>query len=111
MIKNYDPNTLHATHTIRVTLMWNDYTGQFCFEMGGNCKGANILSTAICFFEDCYMDSVVDNDCLLDYDSDEDIYTAVLKNDNGETVEVSGGDRKMSDLIVCVEIDEVMPDA
>ncbi len=36
---------------------------------------------------------------------------AFLFVESGEAIEVSGSERKMSDLIVCVEIDEVMPDA
>ena len=42
MISSYDPN-FHGVHTIRVTFMQWDYTGHVSFEIGGNCKGAELL--------------------------------------------------------------------
>lgn len=42
MISSYDPN-FHGVHTIRVTFMQWDYTGHVSFEIGGNCKGAELM--------------------------------------------------------------------
>ena len=42
MISSYDPN-FYGVHTIRVTFMQWDYTGHVSFEIGGNCKGAELL--------------------------------------------------------------------
>lgn len=42
MISSYDPN-FRGVHTIRVTFMQWDYTGHVSFEIGGNCKGAELL--------------------------------------------------------------------
>lgn len=112
MIDSYDTKVLReATHTIRITLMQDEYVGHIDFKIGGNCKGANVLSGAICFFEDGYMGSMVDNDCYLDYDYERDLFTAILHDGDGKTVEVSGNELEMENMVVSIEIEEVMPDA
>ena len=42
MISSYDPN-FQGVHTIRVTFMQWDYIGHVAFEIGGNCKGAELM--------------------------------------------------------------------
>ena len=44
MLKDYDPlNGSDGVHTIKVTLQCGDLRGSFTYEMGGNCKGREIL--------------------------------------------------------------------
>lgn len=42
MINYYDPN-FQGVHVIRVTFMQWDYIGHVAFEIGGNCKGAELM--------------------------------------------------------------------
>lgn len=79
MISSYDPN-FHGVHTIRVTFMQWDYTGHVSFEIGGNCKGAELLDFT---FLECDnqedIDRYSENDCQFSYDEENEVYTAVLK--------------------------------
>ena len=44
MLKDYDPlNGSDGVHTIKVTLQCGELRGSFTYEMGGNCKGREIL--------------------------------------------------------------------
>ena len=80
MISSYDPN-FHGVHTIRVTFMQWDYIGHVAFEIGGNCKGAELMDFT---FLECDnqedIDRYSENDCQFSYDEENEIYTAVLKN-------------------------------
>lgn len=79
MISSYDPN-FRGVHTIRVTFMQWDYTGHVSFEIGGNCKGAELLDFT---FLECDnqedIDRYSENDCQFSYDEENEVYTAVLK--------------------------------
>ena len=70
MISSYDPN-FHGVHTIRVTFMQWDYTGHVSFEIGGNCKGAELLDFT---FLECDnqedIDRYSENDCQFSYDEE-----------------------------------------
>jgi hypothetical protein len=70
MISSYDPN-FRGVHTIRVTFMQWDYTGHVSFEIGGNCKGAELLDFT---FLECDnqedIDRYSENDCQFSYDEE-----------------------------------------
>lgn len=43
-MKSYDGlNYSYGTHRVRVTLQDGEFKGSFSFEVGGNCKGYNVL--------------------------------------------------------------------
>lgn len=101
-MKNYDPNIRMGRHKIKITLQCWDYVGHVIHEIGGNCKGLNILMEADFTyrdFEDC------ENDCNLQFHDDGyEVFTVVLKNENGDTLEIQEDGRGMNDMIVAVEI-------
>ena len=44
MLKDYDPlNGADGVHTIKVTLQCGELRGSFTYEMGGHCKGKDVL--------------------------------------------------------------------
>ena len=109
MIKNYDPCMDYAVHTVRITLMWYDYTGHIAYNISGNCRGASLLETST-FFECWSQDEInkfAENDCELRYDEDYEMFTAVLLNDKGETLEIEADESEMQDMVVAVEFVKV----
>lgn len=81
-IKNYDPNITWARHTFALTFMQWDYSLTVTAEVGGNCRGAVLIDSAI----DRAFDDL--------YDEDEDDAVIVLRrpaeDGNGEdTLEVT----------------------
>lgn len=80
MITAYDPNTHSGTHIVRITFMRYEYIGHIAFEIGGNCKGSNIISSGIDLLEcfDPETDRLVENDCQFAYDEDEDMFSLTL---------------------------------
>lgn len=108
MIKFYDPADDIALHTIRVTLMYLNYVGHIAYKMGGNVRGADLL-TADCFECDTQedIDHYVENDCKLTHDEDSNIYKAVLTNPDGDTEEVEGDWDEMKNMVVAIEFSNV----
>ena len=105
MITEYDPN-IPGMHTVRFTLMQWDYIGHIAFKVGGNCKGAGVLFNE--FYEhhtQFNIDKYVENDCEFSYDEDQEVYTALLTNSEGETLLIDDWDENdLRDSIVCAEI-------
>lgn len=102
-MKNYDLNQKNGKHIIKITLQCDDYKGHIEKEIYGNCKGLSILSD-LSFecddFEECR------NDCNLTYDEDYDVYSCILKNEQGDCLEIEGEYQDMDDMVVCIEIVE-----
>ncbi len=98
-MKKYDPNIIKGIHTVKITLQQWDYVGHVIQKIGGNCKGRNVLG----FDFECE-DEFPDNDCQLEYHEEDDIFTCVLTNENGGTLECKGDAREMNDMIVGIEI-------
>ena len=112
---NYNPDYTN-THTVQITLNDNGYLGHIRIKIGGNTKGADILSTAIDWFDDCGIDEVdaVDNDCNLelDYDEDEDVanWSGTLTNANNDKLIFDATDDEIKDMVVSVEIIDYIPE-
>lgn len=98
-MKNYDPNIINGTHTIRVTLQMWDYKGHIIQKIKGNCKGREILD-----FDFEYEDEFPNNDCQMEYNEEYDGFKCVLTNECGETTKFEGDAEDMNSLIVAVEI-------
>lgn len=99
-MKNYDPNICRGIHMIEITIQAWGYVGHVTTKIGGNCKGRNIIECID--FEDDYSHS--QNDCNLKYDEDLDYYSALLKNENGDTLEVEESSEDFNNMIVKIEI-------
>lgn len=98
-MKNYDPNIYEGTHTVKITLQQWEYKGHIIKRIGGNCKGISLLDFD--FYCECDFD---DNDCQMKYHEDEDYFTCILRDENGNTLRYEGDAREMNNMIVCIEI-------
>ena len=99
-MKNYDPNITNGVHTVRITLQSWGYKGHIIQEVKGNCKGRDILN--LFDFEDA--DEFTKNDCQLQCHEDDEYYSCVLTDDEGNTLECEEDAEGMNDMIVAVEI-------
>ena len=89
-----------GVHTCRITLMEREFIGHITFELGGNCRGASIINSALEYLYDpCKLES----DCGFTYTED-GYYSFSLRN--GESIlPIDGIDfDELSDMIVAVEI-------
>lgn len=103
---NYDININHGIATIEVTIQCWNYKGHYRIKVQGNVKGSDILDNA---FDTGYTENtdVIWNDCNLDIGQNLDgdmIYTADLKDKNGNELAIDGYMDDLSDYIVGVKI-------
>lgn len=98
-MKNYDLNIYRGVHTVKITLQSWKYKGHIINRIKGNCKGRDILD----FDFECE-DDFPDNDCQMKYHEDNDYFTCVLKDENGNTLMCDGDAREMNSMIVGLEI-------
>lgn len=98
-MKNYDPNIRWGRHIIQVTLQQWEYIGHLTFEVGGNCTGRDVLD----FDFNCCVEET-ESDCKFQYHEDDDYLSAILKDENGNTLEVEGDADEFNQMIVKIEI-------
>lgn len=99
----------YNTHTVRITFNWCGAVGHISYVLKGNCKGADILESALDFISDCDMNDIenlVENDCHLAMTGNDDtIFCLHLHKDKNNDVMLSELDEKeVEELIVAVEI-------
>ena len=99
-MKNYNPNITWGVHTIEVTLQQWEYIGHLIFKNGGNCKGRDILDFDFMDYEGFPIES----DCDFQYHEEDDYFSAILKDKDGNTLEVEGETEEFNQMIVKVEI-------
>ena len=72
---NYDPNIRWANQTVLLRLQSWDYIGTAEVTIGGNCKGANILQSAMDqWLEETY-------EVVLSKETEEEIETLLVEDD------------------------------
>lgn len=98
-MKNYDPNIYKGIHTVKITLQQWEYKGHIIKRVGGNCKGRNILD----FDFECE-DELPDNDCQMEYYEEDDCFSCVLKDKDGNMLKCIGDADEMNDMIVGIKI-------
>lgn len=98
-MKNYDPNIWDGIHTVRVTIQLWEYIGHIFKRVGGNCRGRDILD-----FDFEYEDADLENDCQLSFDEKYELFSAVLKNENGDIMEIEEDAQFFNNMIVAIEI-------
>ena len=91
-----------SVHTVRVTLMQEDYIGHVAYEVYGNYVGADALDVDY-FVETA--EKFTENDC--EFEWIEDFFSATLRNESGDKLPVSGMDSDLRRLIVSMEITDV----
>lgn len=105
-MKAYNPTTgwfgKKSVHTVRVTLMQEDYIGHVAYELYGNYTGADTLDVDY-FLETA--EKFTENDCAFEWI--EDFFSATLRNADGGKMSVSGMDTDLRRLIVGMEIVDV----
>lgn len=104
-MKNYNPNIYRGIHTIEITIQQWDYVGHIIQKIYGNCRGKDVLE----FDFECE-DADLENDCQLKYDEEYDYFSAVLKNEKGDTLEIQESSADFNKMIVKIEILEYVKD-
>lgn len=101
-MKNYDPNIYCGSHRIRITLqMWN-YVGHVELDIGGNCRGRDILTEPdFSMLDDA---DIKNNDCYMKYVEDTECFCFTLKNENGDICEFNEDSESVNKMIVAIEI-------
>lgn len=103
---NYQESYL-GTHYVKYTLQYKDYTGSFVREIGGNCRGADVMDADIF---DSLVTNLYSNDCQLTYNGEFETYGFVLKNKNGEIYENEDYVDEMGKYLVAIEIIDFKPE-
>lgn len=98
-MKNYDPNIAWGVHMIEVTLQQWGYVGHLIFKNTGNCRGKDVLD-----FDFEYCVEQAESDCDFQYHEEDDYFSAILKDENGNTLKVEGEAEEFNQMIVKVEI-------
>lgn len=95
-----------GVHKIRLTIMEDIYVGRITYEVGGNTHGADIIESALDFFEDYDSDmKYVESDCNLHVcEWDEEFIGVTLHSENGDYMTAEYERDEISRLIVGVEI-------
>ena len=105
-MKAYNPTTgwfgKKSVHTVRVTLMQEDYIGHVAYEVYGSYTGADVL--AVDYFL-ATAEKFTENAC--EFEWIEDFFSAALQNASGGKMSVSGMDTDLRRLIVGMEITDV----
>ena len=117
MLERYEPKGT-TYHHVKVTFARADYFGHVVLTVGGNCKGASILSSVLDFWENCEVedvDNLAQNDCKLAlYKGNYDEYwfrISLRKPDTGNIMYLYELDYEdLTDMIVAVEIIKVEPE-
>lgn len=106
-MKTYDGlRSSFGTHTVKVSLQNEQYKGHFTYNLGGNCKGMDILES--CYDEE-QIEKAVKTDCTI---TAEDDYLIVTLTDpeTKDTCEYELEDREFCRMIVGVEIVDFIPE-
>ena len=108
-MKEYNAyETGSLVHTIRVTFMQEDYIGHVSYEVGGNCKGGNLLDPNDVLECDY---PFTENDCRFRcVDEEMPYFEAMLHNAAGDALIVEGDENDMLNMIVSIEIAAVRED-
>lgn len=114
MIQNYQPEE-YNDHYVRLTLNENGYVGHIADKIGGNCKGTQILISAMNIIENYDQDDIdclVENDCEFRYDDEIDRLGLTLYNpdDKNDVLEFEDAtEDEVKDMVVGVEIIDCKP--
>ena len=107
-MKSYKPEH-RGTHTIRYTLQSGEYKGTFCIEIGGNCKGGELLSGDV--FYSFHNIDIMRSDCELKYNEEYDYFSCVLHDENGnECIIDDFSEEDMTKYLVGIEIIDYQPE-
>lgn len=100
-MKSYNTDIECGIHTVEVTLQKLGYVGHFTYRLSGDCYGREVIEYIDFECVDC---SFTKNDCNLEYCEEGGIYSAFLKDSEGNKHYVEGDAEDFNNMIVKVEI-------
>ena len=100
-MKSYNTDIECGIQTVEVTLQKLGYVGHFTYELSGTCYGREVIEYFDFECNDC---AFVKSDCNLEYCEEEDIFSAFLKDSEGNKHYVEGSAEDFNNMIVKVEI-------
>ena len=106
-MKKYDisDNFRSRIHTIRVTFQWQEYKGHIAYEMGGNCRGLNVMDLDFDCMDEDDIARLVENDCSFRWNENYEVWQMELKDEEGNICECYDIEpRKINDYVVAIEI-------
>lgn len=106
-MKSYDitDNFRNRVHTVRVTFQFLQYKGHVSYEIGGNCRGLNVMDVDFECWDNCDIENLKENDCNLNFYEEYEMWEMTLKDEAGETCSLDEIDaNELSDYVVAVEI-------
>lgn len=109
-MKYYDMNIDWGMAKVKVTLQYENYTGNYNYEVGGNVKGFDLIESA-CDTELLESKDIKENNCNLEIRDEENWFSCVLKDNKGNTCDVIGELSELKNYIVATEIIEFNQDA
>jgi len=104
-MKNYDGlNDSNGVHTIKVSLQDGEFKGSFTHEIGGNCKGAELLDFDIQNMDDDEIKDLKKQGCVIKRPDDDNYLFVKLTSDAGDTCDFEVDDDEFQNMIVGIEI-------
>lgn len=106
-MKRYDisDNFRDRIHTIRVTFQWQQYKGHIAYEVGGNCRGLNVMDVDFDCMDASDIANLKENDCNFGWNEDYETWNLLLKDDEGEECAIQDiEENEISDYVVGLEI-------
>lgn len=108
-MKNYDMNIDWGMAKIKVTLQFENYTGYYIHENGGNVKGFELIEGA-CDTEIFEASDIKESNCSMEINDEEGWFSCELKDEEGNTCGITGELSELKDYIVAAEIIEFKED-
>lgn len=106
-MKKYDisDNFRNRVHTIRVTFQWQEYKGHIAYEVGGNCRGLNVMDVDFDCMDMSDIENLKENDCNFGWNENYELWFLSLKDDDGNTCDIDCVEPdEINDYVVAVEI-------
>lgn len=106
-MERYDisDNFRNRVHTIRVTFQWQQYKGHIAYEMGGNCRGLNVMDLDFDCWDMSDITRLKENDCCFNWNEFYETWELILKDDEGNTCDIDCiAENEINDYVVAIEI-------
>ncbi|NEZ47838.1 hypothetical protein FDF74_11665 [Clostridium niameyense] len=106
-MKKYDisDNFRERIHTIRVTFQYQEYKGHIAYEIGGNCRGLNVMDVDFDCIDEDDINNLKENDCNFKFNYEYEVYGLSLKDEEGNICEMNDIEEdEINDYVVAIEI-------
>lgn len=103
-MKFYDTESSMGIHEVKITFQDQSYKGHIIAQIGGNCKGLQVMDFDSYYWSSEAIDKFKENTCKLKFDDDCDCFTMELMNEDGDTCEYELDVDELRDYVVAIEI-------